>query len=542
MKKQVYFFIAGMLTFQTFSYAQNATAIVAGSRNGSTFVGNAGKYDMNNISQDNTQIMLKVLDQNRDVQKADREFLLSTVARFNSHLKEIAELKIKFDQLSQKASLGTVNFEEYLNLVNQIKAKNSILEVELATQTSISRESLPSYSAAAAGDAKASVSTYGNIDLSALTGKINNVRGSLLADINNSQFKFLLTPLGQTISVNANALSPDLSKIAILSSDKIQELDEEIKLLTTMKRETKVYQQQFVDKSVTLINSFVESYGTSEWLRFQDANDSDAMKISFKNITDAFYGRSYLRKKYGLRMGAIQTKGYPKSIANVERIGMALQPMKIALSSLRREAALTDVDVQSAFESARNFVQLFDEKTTAVLQDAKKTMAGKKAEFSVREIGFVVRANSSITYLTGQRQTAEVLLMVMRLVLADAREEMMLLQNDRDALAAYHDAKYRSTDEVKKESNIRICKIDYMLSVDAHTKNCAPLGVARKAVRPTSNGGSSIVEIFSNLMAQYENVEKSRRQEADMKQQLLEAARSALKTDADKKEEDNLFN
>lgn len=526
--------------------AQNVGTIqpIVGGGKGDTFIGAPGDYNMNQITQDNTRVMLEILKQTEKIQEIDRAYLMGVVERLNAHLADLIGYNVKFHELAQKAALEYVDFQEYLTLLNKIRAKNEILETEILTQTLITRETLPSYDPLEFSGVNGRVPNYGNIDMSPVMTKVDAVRAKLIAEMNAVPFYNLVTPVGQRITITENALSPDLRGLNILTAQQIQQYEDEIKELITLSRPTYQYQRNYTDRTVTLILNFVKSYGKDEWLRFTNDNDGRARAEAFTQITDAFYRRSYLRKKYGIRMGAIQSRGYPKQIANVETFGFQLQPVKVALESLRREPAENDIEVQNAFEAARNFVELYDAKITPIFASRDDILSNpdKSLEYSSPDTGFLVRANSAITYVTGQRRTAEALLMIMRLILSDIREEMMLLQNDHLAMANYHDAKYRATAEMKVENNIKICTIDWTLPMSTHQSVCEPLGVRRKAQRPTSTTGTSIQEIFSNLLAQYENVERARRQEATFKQELITAARQSLYTDEDLDGLGDLFN
>ena len=237
-------------------------------------------------------------------------------------------------------------------------------------------------------------------------------------------------------------------------------------------------------------------------------------------------------------MGAIQTQGYPKQIVNVEAFG--IQPLREALKSFRRDAAVDDNQLDAAFAAARQFVELYDQKITPVLKSGKQIMMGKdkQLEYSSADTGFIVKTNSVITYLTGQRHTAEILLSIMRLVLSDIREEKMLAASEIESMKQYHDAKYRATAELKAASNKRICEIDFTMSQAVHDANCKGL-VAKKATRPVIVKGTSIAEIFGGMMNQIETVEKARRQDAAQKQKLVDAAIAAGNDQGAKDEEDS---
>jgi hypothetical protein len=524
---------------------------ITGMGGGMTCIGGPGtcNMDINKVTQDNTAIMLKVLDQAALAQKIDRDYLAGIAERMNAKLQELNSIRTKMQALSLKLD-GMGQFADYISLVNQANEKSQALQLELQTTTLLTRESLPSYSVLQAGNMNASSSNTGNVNMGPLTAAVEKARAELMAQMDGLRFTNLVTPVGQKVPTPERALSPSLAGLKILSESQIQEYNDEIQEKMTLKEQTKTYQKQYVNELVNKINSFVTNYGTEEFLRFPDANDqsndSVARASAFKGLTDAFYRRSYLRKKYGIRMGAIQSMNYDKRILKWDKYG--LQPLKTAMGSFRREAAMGESEIDNAFESVRNFVQTYDEKITPVLGSKKTVLErkGKKMEFSSADTGFLVRANSAFTFLTGQRPTAEALLMIMRLVLSDIQEEKMLMQSEMEAMKTYHDSKYRATAEMKSEDNKKICQMDFSLSTETHNGACKPLGINIKAKQSIGGDGRSISEIFGKIMSQYETSERARRQEANMKKQLIDAANEAGQTAEERQErletEQEVFN
>ena len=546
MKKSVSLILSALVVSQsTIAFGQNIGTInpIVGAGSGSSFIGAPGAYDINQITQNNTDIMRDVLARTASIQDQDKQYLQSIADRVNSKLGEINSLRMKM--ISMQRQQSEILLDDYITVINSINEKTQALSLDLVTSSAITRESLPSFSPVQVGNVSATVNNFGNINLSEFTNKIRTLLDSWLSEMNNLKFENKIkTKNNQQVNITANALNPDLRGIRILTAQEIKDYQRKIAIKMTLDDETTmVYQQGLVDKTVNLINIIVNNYGSSEWLRFTDDNDGKALKSAYREVSDAFFRRSYLRKKYGIRMGALQSKGYPKRIVNFEKF--ALQPIKEAVGSFMREAAMSDEELLAAFESARNFVQLYDEKVTPVLKSKDVILSdeGKKLEFSSSDTGFLVRANSAITYLTGQRPTAEVLLSIMRLVLSDITEERLLMANRIEELKSYHDSKYRSTAELKKQNNIRICEIDFTLSQAVHDANCKPIGVVQKAVQRVGGNGTDMASIFGNLVMSYETTEKANRQEANWMRKLVEAA---LKAGNDQNEQDEsdtgLFN
>ncbi|MCB0384979.1 MAG: hypothetical protein KDD43_06270, partial [Bdellovibrionales bacterium] len=477
---------------------------LAGLGGGGTFVGNAGQYDINAVTQDNSRIAGDLIKQATDIQNIDREYLKSVVDRLNSQLQNLARLQKQFTELSQKSQVQSyIPLEDFLKLVNEINEASQILENDILTLASISRESLPSYNPLEIGNLKVSVSTVGNINFAPLMAKVDAQRVGILTAMNNTQFPNMQSRLGQAVAVTQSALTPNLSGIRILTEEEMQEKIDLVSLKLTWSKKTKQYANDMASIAVTQILNFIQDYGTGEWLRWRSDNDSTAREAAFGQISQAFFMRSYLRRKYGVRLGAIQTVDYDKKLANLE--DLTYQPMLQALKSLRREVAMTQADVARAFENARNFVELYDKKLTPTFKSGEEILSdpvkfdvntGKLKEYASQNTGVMVRANALINTITGQDAAAEALLMMMRLILSDAMEEMFLYVNDSAGMANYHTAKYRSTDGLKVAYNDRVCSFDTYLPEVAVKQVCK----GKAAKPPQITNGASGPEVFFKLL------------------------------------------
>lgn len=531
-----------MLSSAGFAQTLPSGTILNTSGANNVLVGGPGNYNYNQTATDNTKIAVAVLAQVQQLQTVDRAYLLEVANSFNAQLKELIALQNSFIKLSQQAQFDGVLLQSVLDVANQIRQKAAVLDANLATNTIISRESLPSYSPIGALDSKIEIGTVGNINFGPLVAAVNAQKAQVVADANALQFPRVKSPTGQVLSITQNALSPDIRGFYSLTSDQIGDLTKQLRTLQSPRGTTLAFYGQYTEYLVTLVNQFVNNYGNEEWFRFRNDNDKLALQTAYSQIVDAFYYRSYLRRSFNIRIGALQSKPYDKKILNFERFG--IQPLKVALNSFRRESAITQTEVLQAFESARNFVELYDEKVTPVFASKSKIMANadKKLEYSSPDTGFIVRANSAITFITGQTRVAEVLLAIYRLALSDVREEMMLLENDPAALVNYHNQKYRSTPELKTAFDIKACRTDFTLTQTVQDQVCAPLGVKKKAERAIAMGGRSVVEIVSNILTELSGPEKQRRNEAKNLQLQIQMAQMSGSTETDSEDQLDRFN
>lgn len=537
MKNVVATLVVTSLLASPFANAQ-IPAGVQGPANGNQQVITAGNYSQRTL--DETKVALALLQQQKNVAAEDMAYLKEVVGRLASHINDSSDgliaLQLKFLALGQKSQQSPIALAEYLQQVNQIRAKNAILASEIETNTLITRESLPSYDALNVGGTQVSALQAGNVNMAPTMARFTKLRTDLLAQINNTEFGMVITPSNEQVKVpEGNALNASLKGLEVLNAQQIQRLRNDIAEATGITRQTKIYQDKMVGLTSTLIREFVASVGTSEWLRATNENDNLARAEKFKSITNAFYYRSFLRQKSGARIGAIQTSAYDKRKFNIEKF--AMQPLKDALGMFRNQAATSEVELQQAFENIRNFVQLYDEKITPVF--GKKKTQPKKGDFLSNDTGFLVRANSLFTKATGQTRTAESLLMIMRLALADVREEMMLARGEVLEQKAYHDQRYRSTPELKEAANNKICVIDYDMPAASFAKNCAPKGFKQRALVGDPNNMMILAQGFNGQM---KSVEAKRARDARRAQELIDAAAAAGNPGAAEQEADDQFN
>lgn len=537
--------IMSVSALSAYAQAPSATvgvSLVGVSGSGGTGFLSAGNYNINQVTQDTTKLMTDAMAHLANVQKIDRDYLLEINTRLLTATKNLIQLGQNFKVLGQQSALSLVKIEDYLKVLNDIRLAEQNFTAELNALTMVTRETLPSVTETSVGGVTATMAATGNLNMEPLVKKYGDMRAALLTELNQVKFQNLITARNQQRSILENALSPDLSGFQILSPEEVQAKTEQMNDLLALNGQTSRLQRQFIERLRNDVRGFVQNYGTDEAFRFRDENDKEAKTIAFSAIQDSFFRRSYLRKKYGIPMGALRTVEYKKSIANLEKFTESFRSLNEYLLMIEPQAAVGREEVLKAFENARNFVQMYDEKVTPVFARSTEIMShgDKKLEFSSKDTGFLVRANSAITFMTGRQPTAEVLLAVMRMVLADAREEMMLLQNDQAAMNSYHNQRFNSTAETKEAALVKICQIDFSLSNETHAKNCVSRGVKNKPQAPRGLPGNDISGLFQGILNQLELVEKKKALDAENIRQLLIAANAAGNTQS-QSQEDDLF-
>lgn len=615
-KSKMSLFIVGMVLAQELTYAQTvgnqsgSTGIIAIGGGGSTNTGfqAAGDYNINQTVLDYSKTMEEILKQKNANNQADREYLTSISKRIAQSFQNLIQKKREFVQLGEKASVNTINngvsLTQYLALKNEINAMIDTIRIELQTNTLISRDTLPS-NVIKVGNQTVDTGAASIIDMSAAMETFVNDLEKIIGDLNNVQFVFL-EHKNKWGSIRSNALSPDLSQFPAMTSDEVQAALTKLQGLQVVSLETQRKQQYLADQIVRTTTQFLSSAGTDEFLRFRNQNDRTSFQEMYNTIEKFFFMRSYLRRKYGLQLGAIQLANqYDMARLNIEALRSKdlLFPVKTALGSLRSQVARTDEDLMSAFNNVRQFVEAYDRRLTPILSkdstakralilkeaEEKKASLGKNASFLAKakievakrlaqakalfaskeeiqaakpsvvddngmnvsynadDTGLMARMSSFWITVTGQQSTVEAMLSVMRLVLADIREEVMLSQGAWGDMQSYHFKRFMNGEERTNLAVKTMCEIDNTLSAQARasakalTNNKVSCEAPRNGILGSMNNGGTILTTFRNIMGQFQRVEVARAVEARNLRELIDQAMAAGLQEGDQVDDTGLF-
>ncbi|MFN8847869.1 MAG: hypothetical protein ACK5W9_13545 [Bdellovibrionales bacterium] len=616
-KKKMSLFIVGMVLAQELTYAQavgSQTPGVGTLPSGVISVGtgtgflSSGDYNINQTVLDYSKTMEEILKQKNANNQADREYLTAISKRIAQSFQALIQKKREFVQLGERASLNTTNngvsLTQYLALKNEINAMIDTIRIELQTNTLISRDTLPS-NIIKVGNQEIDTGAASIIDMSAAMQTFVNDLEKLIGDLNNVKFTYLQHK-NKWGSIESNALNPDLSKFPAMTSEEVQEALTKLQGLQIVSQRTQQMQQFLADQVVRSTTQFLQAAGTDEFLRFRNQNDRQAFQEMYNSIEKFFFMRSYLRRKYGLQIGAIQlAQQYDMAKLNVEALRSKdlLFPVKTALSSLRSQVARTDDDLMAAFNNVRQFVEAYDRRLTPILSEksaekrgeilkqaeAQKSSLGEKASFMAKakievqkrfaqakalfaskeeiqankpnvtdesgnsvsynaeDTGIMARLSSLWITATGQQSTVEALLGVMRLVLADIREEVMLSQGEWGSMQSYHFKRFMNGEARTDRAVKTMCEIDNTLSAQARasakavTNNRVTCEPPRNGILGNMNNGGTITTTFRNLMGQFERVEVARAVEARNLRELIDQAMAAGLQEGDKIDDSGLF-
>lgn len=508
---------------------------------GNVNIGGPGNWNMNNIFQSNSDVMKDIIAQTAKLQDQDRVYLQSIVDSFNRQLADLVSVQTKWQSLADFSQYNRVPVQDYLALLNELRAKNNQLAADLGAQAFINREALPSYANAKAGEMEASVATSGNVNLTPLVGRVEGVRVKIVEALSQVRFANIMGKNDRPVKLT-DPFNPDLSGMDFLDGKDVKTITQEIKDDLTPGRDTKSLLAADISTTIASIQSFVNQLGTKSYLTFESIVDSDngrkeTVREALVKIQNHFFQRSYLRKKLRYRLGTFRVAEYEQNLFRGDLI--LKQPIKEIPNLFKNQIVLEDNDITDAFNNARQWYRLFDSKTSGVIKSSAEMNAreGKDDKYANRETGLSVRFNTFITNATGQQEVAEVARMIVQLLLADIREEQMLAAFEFEDVAKYHDVRFRSTPEARELTNKKMCQMDWTLPDVVFQPNqpCGKLNI-RKPQQPVSLSGTA-ANLYSDILYQVTYQEAFKRTRAENKRKLLDAQLEANKTPEQRQQE-----
>ena len=461
----------------------------------------AGNYNIADTQV--TPILQTILGQAQHIQQADRDYVIKVERDVRAEYKALQDLVLgEFATLSTETmnSDKTVTSENYMKTVQKINQAKAALELSIDSMTSLA-DSLPATANVTLEGTNQSAGKYFNMDFSRLTAVYKTKLDKMMADASKAQVKVMLSNgVPQVINANnngdENALSPKFNQ-PLYTTKQLKDFEAQINKIGG---EVQAYvnndREDLGNKVKELIGTFTQMYGKDEAYRFRgDKGDAKKEKSNpeavtyygardkmFTEIVNVFWTRSYLRAKYGMQLGAIQPMKYPKKIANLDKFTIRTT----ALSSFRQELALSKNDLNAAYENMRNFMIVADERSQEIFAANTGISANKNIFASL-----LVKANSLMTFVGGQRPNAEVSLMVARLVFADIIEDKMLTSTGgRAELFSFYKTRYQTSAESKAIYTGFKCNFDqyYAESTAGKTECNSALAGQIRDVNPSGAG------------------------------------------------------
>lgn len=424
-------------------------------------------------SKDVSAIMTALINREGDVADNDRAYLDQLAAQTATDLNAYTDLLIvgDFKKLSDEVLGGRsagITLDRFLETLNQVKAARVRIENKLALYQTLS-EALPSDRQIDDGKTVHQLPQPRKINFGPITSVVKEKMNAAEAIANN--YPFIIVKGLQTDIIPPNsgtALNPKL-KIQLLDATQFAARLKEIQKALVPSNEYIGLIRDFYADWKDMIAGFITRYGRMETYRFRDKALSDARARELESIVTGAWMISYSRFVNGTRQGAILPATYNKRYANIDLLTVSLEE----LQTFREETspdAISDNDLNDAIESYRNALKVLNQRTVKILDG---------------DASILSRANSAITWIKGERPTAEALLLIVQLLAANVKEEQ-IIANGRgfDELEAFYNQRWRSTPEDEKVTDQRICAFDHIYNTQNRpTSNCYMGGDTGKGIK-----------------------------------------------------------
>jgi len=447
------------------------------------FTGQPGTYQIN--SQNTTQLLNQAFTQIAGIQQSDKEYLDQTVKSIDQSYNELVNLiVVKLNQLSQQtiATQAPVQVESYFDLINQINEKSLAVESRITSLTEAANGALPSVTAAEVAGQKINVPNFrGNMNFQRLIGFYQGRIKDLLAKANDLPMSVVFkSGVRELINIGDQASHDLLThkfKIPPYSPDEVAKMQKDIQKFRTPPFQLDDTMNDQAKQLRNLIQTFVVNYGLNEKYRFHDQSYRTQRADAFKTIVDMFWQRSYIRAKYGVRLGALQPADYKKRKLNIDKFTVTVDTLR----TFREERAETEADLMNSAESMRMILKVVDARSVSILD--------KNPNVAVLD-----RANALVAFLKGDVPSAESLAMVMKLVAADIKEEQMLtIGGGRAKVFEFYKNRYQGTADNKTYYKTLKCGYDSLVaSTSPDCKDTAHADVV-------TNSGGGLRVTFNNL-------------------------------------------
>lgn len=534
-KSVIWCAIALVQVFNISAMAQGRGAIVPVPAGYPYITAQAGNYNIRN--EDLSKLYTDLLEKGSIRQQMDRDYILAAVKGLQADYEELVQLITAgaFIKLSQRSKSGeTVPSEEFFAAMNEINQKITVVNSRISSVTVINPQTLPSKIEINVGTQTHTVPGFGQIEFGPIIKPFQDNIERLRKQASDYFFKVGFAKSGVPEIINENsgtALNPAFSNQPVMTGVEIEALRKIIKEKRTPTDSVIEYSQNQARQLRRLIGVFVQRYGTDEKYRLR--NDKDIVNIpsegdrtkvvgisikdyftqrdaAFKEIVDAFWQRSYLRAKWGIRFCAIQTAKYQQRWLNMDKFLVQTE----ALRQFREEVACDDSELADAEVNARLIFKVLDERSTQI--------------FEKNSPNILVRANSFMTFLGGRRPSAEAQFMIMQLIVGDIQEEKILNNEGLAKLYEFYGLRYKSTQQNSDYYTVKKCNTDADFTGDQEClnemnriKGKTSEGDSLAAFQDViSNAGGGLRATFNDLngslQAMTQNIEEANRIEKQL--------------------------
>jgi hypothetical protein len=147
-------------------------------------------------------------------------------------------------------------------------------------------------------------------------------------------------------------------------------------------------------------------------------------------IEQGFWARSYLRAKFGTKIGTFNPVTFEKGKLNIKDLVVG----RNKLMQMREEPAYTDAELVEAMGNIREVVNV---------------LAMRTVDFKSSSEPILARAYAFAHWATGGSTGSEAIMMMMTLMAADIKEEQIITTEGIDALKKNYQLRYQPSEEMK---------------------------------------------------------------------------------------------
>lgn len=220
------------------------------------------------------------------------------------------------------------------------------------------------------------------------------------------------------------ALAFEFENVPTISADERDKMRKRALSLKVLDDNEKNQAARFGQYLRKYIVRYIRQFGDRESYRWRNEQDLKAAEAAFERVQQAFWARSYLRAMYGMPLGVLTLREYPKQWGKIDRFLVSNNEMSIFVEGM----TWNDGNLMDQAESLRNGLITID-------QRAEKIFDGDGS--------FLAKLNSFITFAKGERPVAEALNRVYALMAADVAEEIMITSGGgEDQIINMYQARY----------------------------------------------------------------------------------------------------
>ena len=389
--------------------------------------------DVRIVTYDRSAIEKFYLESITQLQQEDREFLQGFFNNIESSLKDLSseQLSALIKMSEDSMLISPVSAPDFIQAVRQYRIASEATRSDIEKVSKLSQGGLPSQIKfkEKSSSKNERMATYKGLDFS----KLVEFFGSQIDKLDRHakdlgyRVKYANSQIFTIAAESGEGLSLPKSPLPISP----EELLSRRRKIHSLRRWSYASKQTIDDYTRFLrikVQTFIETYGSSEKYRFSGREINKRRKEEAEAIAEAFWTRSYLRKFYGMPLGAIGFT-YHKRWANLDHFTVPNE----GLTEFLENPGWSENDRMIFRDAYANALRVADARSGTILDG---------------NMNFLARANQLLNFLYGEYDFANTAQMMLRLLAADLYEETLISQAGGKAKMIHHyNSRYLVTPE-----------------------------------------------------------------------------------------------